>query len=264
MRFQFRNLPVILLAVAQAYLADAQTGFYVPSYSNVNPGIVLNFPVRVLEFDSVLSTQFVLKWDPAVLQFQEINGYGLPDMNSDKFGLTEAQDSGIVRFVWWHNGGGVTRADSSAIFNLRLKVIGTVPSSSTVEFTERPPQTFFEVAVAGGQFYSLQTARLFNGLVTVGFPISSSEPEPAAWSSAAVWPNPISADSKLWIDLAETADLTYFLSDSSGKIIFQKNISLPPGKHGMEIANPLIEQPGVYFLTLRSASSVKIIPLLVF
>lgn len=261
MSFRLRMLLLVLWAATQGYTAAAQVGFYLPTYSNMSPGLVLNFPVRVLDFDSIVSAQFVIKWDPAVLQFQEVGGFGLPDLNNDKFGLTQALDSGIVRFVWWHNGNGVSRPDSSAIFNLKLKVIGVVPSSSAVDFTERPPNTFFEVVNAGGQFFTLQTARLFNGLVTVGFPVSATDPEPAAWT-AAVAPNPVTADSRLWLELPETTDLEYFLSDFSGRILFRKNLTLPFGKHGMEIANPLTKQGGLYFLTVRSASMAKTFPLL--
>lgn len=263
MSFRLRMLLLVFWAATQGYTTVAQVGFYFPTYSNMSPGLVLNFPVRVLDFDSIVSTQFVIRWDPAVLQFQEIGGFGLPDLNSDKFGLTEALDSGIVRFVWWHNGNGVSRPDSAAIFNLKLKVIGAIPSSSTVDFTERLPNTVFEVVNAGGQFFTIQTARLFNGLVTVGFPVSAAEPEPSAWT-AAVYPNPVSADSRLWLELPETTDLEYFLSDFSGRILFRKNFTLPSGKHGMEIANPLTKQGSVYFLTVRSASMVQTFPLFFF
>ncbi|MBK8554542.1 MAG: hypothetical protein IPL65_01655 [Lewinellaceae bacterium] len=264
-RLRFFLLSIWIALSVNALQAQAPVGFDMPAINNAMPDQILNFPVTVQNFDSVLSVQFVIRWDPAVLQYYTLSGFNATmGIDVDNFGLTEAVDSGILRLVWWHNGNGVSLSDSTMMFRLRLKAIGPNNSSTPVYFTQITPNTFFEVVKSSNQTYGIDDAILNDGFASIG--VTSGTDQVVAQNQLKVYaaPNPFSTETKVWIEAQEAVEADCQLVDPTGKIVFFKKISVVPGKNGMEIASYLSGQKGTWYLTLRTPNAVQVIPLMSF
>lgn len=232
---------------------QAQVGFSMPITSNAQPGSVLDIPVKVSNFDSIVTAQFVIKWDPAVLEFQAVDQLNLPDLTELEFGTLEALSSGILRFAWeYYIAQGTTLPDGTAIFHLKLKVIGALNSGTALAITELPPLTFFEVVNAQNVAWSLSQSPVTMGFVAVGYTYVSAQ-NPFANASFSVGPNPFSEKTTLSFDLASAADLRVTLTDTAGRPVFESSGHFPAGRNGMEIAYPIVDRQGIYFLIIQSS-----------
>lgn len=228
-------------------------GFSMPITSNAQPGSVLDIPVKVSNFDSVVAAQFVIKWDPSVLEFQAVDQFNLPDLTEMKFGTLEAISSGILRFAWeYFVAQGTTLPDGSAIFHIKLKVAGPLNSGTALSITELPPLTYFEVVNAQNVAWGLSQSPITTGFVAVGYTYVATQ-SPFVNASFSVAPNPFSDKTTISFDLASAADLRIKLTDVAGQIIFESNEHFPAGLNGMEIAYPIVYRQGIYFLIIQSS-----------
>ena len=227
-----------------------QVGFTLPSYSNTNTGDVLDFPVKVVNFDSVFSMQYVMRWDPQVLEFQSLdhvpNPLGIVD--SLCFNLTQA-GQGIIRFRWFSTLY-KTLSNETAIYSLKMKVVGGNGTGSSLYFTELPPVTYFEVVRgASNQIFNLNQppqALITNGQVTVGM-VSGFEPNSTA-SSVLIFPNPFSSSFSISYESSSEDEALVYITDLFGKLIFEEKKYPNLGRVGMEIANVQLPGKGTYFL----------------
>jgi gliding motility-associated-like protein len=109
-------------------------GFHVVGPTGDIPqGSTVCFPVTVYDFENMLTSQFVLHYDPAVLQFVEVKNFGLPGMSAS--GNFNPNTPGNLNVVWWDDAGvGVTRPDGHKIFDVCFKAIGAVSTTSAITF----------------------------------------------------------------------------------------------------------------------------------
>lgn len=243
----------------------AQVGFALPFINQANPGQVMNLPVTVSNFDSVLSVQFVIRWDPEVLQFISVGTYSLPDMGDEDFGLTNAVDSGIFRFAWYApDTFGVTQPDDYTIFKIKFKVIGDNLSDTEVYFTELPPLTFFEVTQRGGTTYGYGPNNippvLEQGFVAVGYTVSANEPFGASDVQINIAPNPFSDRAQIVFDAQSAANVHVNVCDATGRVLIKKEMSWLPGRNGMEIERSQLSGSSTYFLVVESEGKTWVRP----
>ena len=93
----------------------------------------------VANFLGVLSTQYTLSWDPAVLKFEKLQNFKLPYMNEQDFGLPLAE-KGMLTCVWIDDSlRGVTLPDGSPMYEVCFQADeGAAGKSSMVAFVEKP------------------------------------------------------------------------------------------------------------------------------
>lgn len=249
---------------------SAQVGFSLPFLNNVNSGSLVSLPVKVTNFDSVTSAQFVIKWDPQVLQFFTTDQYNLPDLDGQDFGTLNTLDSGILRFAWSSSNldDGVTVPDQSTIFRIRVKALGAVNAGSTVLFGSLPPTDFEVTQIVNGQIVarSINQVNLTQGFVAIGYTVDTEEPQSVPGDfSVRIAPNPFSEKTQIAFDLDAASDVRLSVSDATGRIILEKTmLQLAKGQHGMEIASPVLREKGMYYLILRTQSHSCVQPLFVF
>ena len=77
----------ILLFILISFGLKAQPVINV-SAINADPGEVACIDFTVENFVDIVSVQYTMQWDPAVLSFNSINNYGLPGLNPANFGQT--------------------------------------------------------------------------------------------------------------------------------------------------------------------------------
>ena len=239
-----------------------QVGFSLPTFTNTATGQTLDMPVTVVNFDTVFAVQYVIQWNPQVLEFSGIskpnNPLGIVD--SLCFNLAEAPQ-GIIRFRWFNTFSPKTLADATDIFHLNMKVVGNNGANSSVIFTELPPTTYYEVVRGpGNQFFNLSNSLITNGLVVVGM-VPVDEPSGSYSLDVLAAPNPFSDQVTLSYDLPESGDTRVFVTDITGKICYDENKYLVRGRNGTVIANGVFPAKGMYFVHLLSGSIHAVQPI---
>lgn len=103
------------------------------------PGAEICVPVKVRNFEQVVSMQYTHKWDPAKLEFSGWLPGDLPSISSANFGINAAQqDTGVIAFAWIEPAvQALNLPDDAVLYQLCFNVIannGTTP----LQFTRAP------------------------------------------------------------------------------------------------------------------------------
>lgn len=246
--------------------AQKKVTFILPVVNNVNPGAVINMPVKVVNFDSIAGVQFVVQWDPEVINYLSVLNFNLPGLTSNNFN-TQESGQGILRFSWSTSNvrTGVSLPDSSAIFLVKFSARGQSGQGTPVIFTEVPP-TAFEVTKAGDPVtpppLRMEDCVLHHGYVAIGFSVNTEDLPPGASEiPVQISPNPFAELAVVTFDLSSAEEVQMVLTDAAGRMIEMQHYTLPAGRHGIKIAASQLPQRGFYFLLLRTKTQVSIQPL---
>lgn len=94
--------------------------------------------VTVQDFQGILSTQYTLAWDPALLRFNRLQSYNLPMFGEENFG-THRVSEGLLTSVWIDMSlQGVNKAAGEQIYEVCFDIVGASGSSGTIEFRQSP------------------------------------------------------------------------------------------------------------------------------
>ncbi len=257
--------PFFFLFFLSFYPLRAQVTFCLPVLNNVTPGSVVNMPLQVAEFDSIVGVQFVLQWDPAVLNYLTVFNFNLPGLVIQHFGTNET-GSGILRFAWNTPlvRTGVSLPDSTAIFWIKFSAKGQTGQGTAVTFTEIPP-TQFEVLKADTSIPPLriEDCVLKHGYVAIGFSVSAEETiRGVSPLSSRVYPNPFIDRTTLVLELSSADEVRVVLKDVVGRLVSEQQYFLPSGHHGIEIASSQLPRNGLYFLLIRTKTQASLLPLM--
>jgi hypothetical protein len=101
-------------------------------------GEVICLNVTGSNFRRILSTQYTVQWDPAVLTFSGLTNFKLPYMTKENFGLQSAE-KGLITCMWIDNSlKGVNLVDDSSLYQICFKVVGKSGTASGIKFTQKP------------------------------------------------------------------------------------------------------------------------------
>ncbi|GAB4253188.1 MAG: hypothetical protein Kow0027_18350 [Saprospiraceae bacterium] len=118
-----------------------------------SPGETICLPVTASGFEKILSMQYTMVWDPAVLRLNGIDKFGLRGLGENNFG-THMAGEGKLTFSWYDpNLRGESRKDGSVIYELCFEVVGPNDTSTGVHFANQP--TIIEISNALGKFLVL-------------------------------------------------------------------------------------------------------------
>lgn len=271
MNFHLRIAFAILWLCCSNALSAQRLGLSMPFVNDAAPGSNKTMSVRVTNFDSIISMQFVVRWNPAVLKFLTIDGFGeVANLDLSDFNTLRALDSGYVRLVWEGPNffPGVTVMDDASIFRLRFNVIGQDTSSSPIKFTEitySNPQTEFEIVKAirvdSTVTFNEQDCTLKHGFVAVGYTVAAREAASEALETS-VYPNPFAEGADAQFTLLEPADVKILITDVAGRLISEKILpGLSAGMQQYHFDSTLFPAKGTYFLTIIAGSQRCIRPL---
>lgn len=258
-----RLLPLVagLWLVAVSDLS-AQVGFAMPIINEAPPGSFAVLPVTVTNFDSMEAMQYVVQWDPQVLSFFNVNNLNLPGLIMDDFATQDVQN-GILRLTWVSPNAqsGTSVADGTAIFRIRFLLIGQENQGSSVIFNGVPPTDFELVKVGNPVGLTMDDCTLNNGYVAIGFTLSTDWLDGLHTLPVTITPNPFPNSTTATFELDKSADVYLVLTDASGHPVFDRKMSLPAGRHGMDIASDRCRESGIYYLILRTADRSCVRPL---
>ena len=265
-----RNVFLVVFGLLSAAGAlSAQVGFSLPFVNNATPGSPLNAPVQVTGFNNIAGVQFVITWDPQVLNFLTVDNFNLPGLDPAEFNTSDAAANGILRFAWVSDNlnAGTTRPDGTTIFRIRFQVLGAVNSSTPITITQSAPTSFEVNQIVGGnlQALNIDQVQLTQGFAAVGFTVGVSDISNDSGWAVSIVPNPFSDTAYIFFENNETADIQAVITDVAGKIILEKKFfSSSSGQHGMEIASSQLREKGMYFLILRTDKRSCVRPLFLF
>jgi hypothetical protein len=233
----------------------AQPGLALPVLNQVAVGADVQPAVSVTGFSNLASAQFVVTWNPQVLDFQGVQGFNLPDLDESDFGLAETAQ-GTLRFGWAGSGAGAAVSNGAPLFQIRFRVVGANLSGSALQITESSPTAFELIQVENGQFvpYGLSQTQVLAGFVAVGYTVADAEPKAAAALPLRVLPNPFHDVSAAVFQLADAAEATLMLCDAAGRLLHTERHWLSAGPQTIELAASQFPASGTYFLTVRTAA----------
>ena len=129
---------------------------------NGNSGTEIVVPIRVKNFLSLISAQGTIEFDPTILNFINVEQFGLSGLNAASFGTSQT-NAGKLSFSWSDGSlSGITKTDSSIIFAIRFSIIGATGTNSNISFSSNPTPLEFTNA----NFNTVQNASK-NGKVQV-------------------------------------------------------------------------------------------------
>ncbi len=118
-----------------------------------SPGETICLPVTAAGFEKILSMQYTMVWDPAVLRLNGIDKFGLRGLGENNFG-THMAGEGKLTFSWYDpNLRGESRKDGTVLYELCFEVVGPSASATGVHFANDP--TIIEISNALGKFLAL-------------------------------------------------------------------------------------------------------------
>lgn len=245
-------------------LLSAQVSFIMPVINNVNTGAIVTPTVKVSGFDSIVGVQYVICWDPQVVQFQGLSNYNLPGLDSSRFSFLEVS-KGILRFLWPspNTTGGTSVPNGTTIFRLRMKVVGATGTGSGLKFMDKMP-TSIEVLKPGPRNSAIEVPKsqilLTHGFVAVGYMVSDDEPETSEVPVSA-FPNPFSESTELAFTLERAAKVRLNVTDVTGRNVYATKTSLPAGQHRLEIRREQLGSAGTYFASLQIGDKTVVRPI---
>lgn len=123
------------LACTLAALAQPTINIVPPDGDPPCTGEQVCVDVIVADFTDILSTTFFVQWDPAVLQYQQTQGYNLPGLTGGNF----SQTSDSTLLVQWQFGDcanpaatGFTLSDGTSLFQVCFTALGEYGAASDI------------------------------------------------------------------------------------------------------------------------------------
>lgn len=246
-----------------AQVAPAQTiRLSLPDTSVLN-GTTLALDLTCTDFDSIVSMQFSINWNTAVLDYQSFERI---DLDFVAIGDFQADD-GELRFSWFDvEGFGQTLPDGSIVVRLFFEVVGPPGSFSQLPITDNP--LAIQIFTAGSMpgLFDPVALEQDTGLVTVISPADVSvdvtdvrcfgenngaidaaiAQAPAGYSLQWTGPGNFTADTEDLTGL-QAGDYTLTLRDQGGQIIYQVVyvVSAPPllTLQALNLEDAFCEQP---------------------
>ncbi len=211
-------------------------------------GTMFKADIRVVDFNTILSTQFTVNWDPQVLRYVRVSNFVLASSSeTDNFGDTRAQQ-GMLAFSWFDFAlNGRSLPDSAVLFSINFEVIGAPQTSSHISFTD-------EIAVREIVDASSEaiTAKYFNGEILVASPVGTSlfNSDPHKISVEDNYPNPFHDYTQIRFRLSQSTKARVVVRNAQGQLIYEQLQYFTNGAHTLRLEKDTFPQAGTYYFQL--------------
>ncbi|MCC6727609.1 MAG: hypothetical protein IT258_24095 [Saprospiraceae bacterium] len=163
-----------ILALLLSQRAFAQPTYYIsPDTLVVDEGQNFCLDLKVQDFTIMISTQFTIKFDPTVLEFDHIANLNpsVTGLDISDFLVSNA-GSGYIGFVWSDGQpcqsaiSGVTLPDDAVLFSICFRAVGQYGMFSPVDLTDYPIDMVSKRATA--QCFDIGENYVGDGFVSIG------------------------------------------------------------------------------------------------
>jgi gliding motility-associated-like protein len=107
--------------------------------------------VTAMDFVNIVSMQFSMTYDPAIVEFASVGGFNLSGLDGSSFGVPPMTSLGEITMSWLADDPltGETVADGTQLFEVCFNVIGTFGEVSPIQFSSDP--TSIEITDTDGE-----------------------------------------------------------------------------------------------------------------
>ena len=196
---------------------------------DLQAGETLDLPLRISESGQYLGLQFSLQYDPELLDIERVTSEALPGFDRESWAKPR---HGLFNLSWFHARACILLPDAP-LLTLRFRARAPVRLSEVVAFDDQRLRAEVYVDAENVRPLSLQFRQQIQG-----------QSETA--NIFAPTPNPTAAGVSLGLRLAQPEQVSFSLSDFSGKILFVKQLYLSEGAHAIEIPAMAMSAAGVY------------------
>ncbi len=245
------NIISLLVALFFAANMNAQQVTLATPDMAVEPGATFHMDLQVADFQEILSMQFSMKWDAAVIEFVGVDNFGLDYITlGENFNLQKVAD-GELRFLWDDDDlSGETLANDEQIFSIWFKAVGGANSTTQVLVTDTP--MIIEVSNLAGQILAVNVV---TGTITIGAPLAAGETHTSDFTLFQNSPNPFMSVTNIRFNLTESGNASLSIFDANGKVVFEKNEVLNAGEHTIPVSRDKFQSAGIYFYALKTDSA---------
>lgn len=231
------------------------------SHEAGDPGQTVKVEVKVSDFDTMLSSQFTLRYDTLILEYSAVGDYGIFNINNQNFGVPAGPfptPKGIVTFLWIADNiiTGQTQPDSSILFSVSFKIIGSNGQVSPIQFSGNPTEIEF------GNLSGEIPYNAYDGSVTVGTS-ATSEIITEDFLFPPVSPNPIEGEARIAFSLNQASKTSISIFDTAGKPIYQHTEKLGSGPQVITLQKDIFPAPGMYYIRLTTENAQAVQKLIV-
>lgn len=217
----------------------------------IPPGEKGCMPITVENFTKLLSLQFATHWNPALLRFDSARNLSLPGWTTHD--MVADQAKGLLKTIW-----GTPTGLSMSLPN------GTVLYE--ICFTALGPQEAADVIRIDGNGFTAEAVNEAGiNQIKPGFGVADTlyinhcptqaltavETPEAALQSVRLSPNPFEDATQISFELQETTEVSWRVSDLSGREVYRSQATYPEGAHKIELSGAQLGAKGAYFLTLQ-------------
>ncbi len=133
------NAPSADAAESTDGVANEMTMYF--PYLTAKTGDQVCVDVQVRGFEKILSMQYTLAWNKAILQFKELKNFKLPYLDAGDFGQHITKD-GLLTSAWLDDAlKGVSLPDGTSIYQICFEVIGKSGDNSFIKVADLPTPT---------------------------------------------------------------------------------------------------------------------------
>lgn len=236
----------IVLVWSLSISSSAQTTLYIDS-QEADLGDIITVGIKTLNFNDILSAQFSVNWDSTALRFVRLHEFGIAGLQESAHFNTLNTSQGKLSFAWYDETlGGVTLADSAAIFTIQLEVISDSENTAVV-ISDMP--TPIEVINTDSEEIEITT---FSGTIELAIPTSTQNIVPKTVGLSQNSPNPFHDVSVVSVSFEEATPAILSLYDTTGKILFQKKGNFPQGTYVWKISRFDLPVAGIYYYQVQT------------
>lgn len=247
------RLILILLLSIIGISAQCQLTF---SASNLiqDPGDEFFVEIKAVQgFDSIAAVQLTMQWDQTVIEFLDIDTFGLPlgsSVINDHFNYSYLS-SGYLPFVWDPGTGGtVDKPNNTTLLRFKFKAIGPPSSSTLYQFND----SITAISALAGYDYHTIDFNFESGEIKLTPVMALQGIE--GLSEMTVSPNPSSEDIKVRFFLNQPTTMIWALTDLLGKELTTGQFAQASGSQIIKIDREVFPETGIYLFSMRSAQGV--------
>lgn len=224
--------------------------------ATVQPGETFTVPVKAANYQSILSTQFFIRWDPTVLSFKNVVDLHPPFDFVDHFGALSAQTQGTLAFAWFDTGSlsGINIENDSSLFSIEFTAVGSYGEYSKIEFYEDPSDASTITEIVDTSYKAIPY-EVIDATISLGETVSTlfnSAPDKILIKPC--YPNPFTHHTTLNFKLTQATTIHLNILDLQGKTVFEEQRYFGSGQHQLTLEKDVFGQPGIYFYHLTSPS----------
>jgi len=121
-------------------------------------------PISVMNFDNILSTQYVISWNTGIINNATTTSYNLDGLNASSFNIDNSGGSAVVS---WSGPSGINVPDGTVIYEICFDAVGACDDSSPVDIIS---QGSTNIEIIDGNTSEVTNVNINQGSVTIVCP----------------------------------------------------------------------------------------------